>query len=64
MGAIIKDSPEPKSDFDGRNISFWNRLLGRVFCPRCTKKMKEIDWPYELGWQCACGWITWYESKK
>jgi len=43
-------------------ISWWQLVLGRIFCPNCHKKMDEIKTPWESCWQCmGCGWQV-YEA--
>jgi len=49
---------------NSRLIGFWESVFGRIFCPSCGVKMKEINWPYSLGWECPdCKRITWKKFK-
>lgn len=51
-----------KLKHDVRHISYFNLMFDRVYCPKCNKKMKRVDWPYTMGWQCSnCKWVTWYK---
>jgi hypothetical protein len=48
--------------FDSRKFSKLQRLFGRIFCPECEIKMKEINWPYHPGYECPkCKWVTWVD---
>jgi len=50
--------------YDARYFNFFQLIFNQIFCPECDIKMKRIEWPYSMGWQCPnCGWITWYKHR-
>ncbi|HLD39418.1 MAG TPA: hypothetical protein VJB05_03845 [archaeon] len=32
-------------------------------CPRCRKRMKQVKFPYGVGWRCDCSKYIWFIFK-
>jgi hypothetical protein len=50
---------------DHKYVGYWTRTLSSPKCPHCQERMKEVDDPYGLIWECKeCDWTTFFCRKE
>jgi hypothetical protein len=50
---------------DHRYVGYWTRMFSSPKCPHCEQRMKWVEYPYGLVWECGpCDWTTFHTPEE